>query len=97
MNKSWQTSLFILIKKVITKVRKIAALILPRIGRQPVSSPPPMQAAPLPSKEEERLEALHRYDILHTEAEAAFDDLTALASYICGPPIALVSWIESNR
>ncbi|WP_370589525.1 adenylate/guanylate cyclase domain-containing protein [Tychonema sp. LEGE 07203] len=56
-----------------------------------------MQAAPLPSNEEERLKALHRYNVLDTDADEAFDDLTALASYICGTPIALVSLVDANR
>ena len=43
------------------------------------------------SNETSRLDALRRYQILDTEPEPAFDDLTLLASQICGTPIALIT------
>jgi anti-sigma regulatory factor (Ser/Thr protein kinase) len=49
------------------------------------------------SDETARLAALRRYRILDTEPEAAFDDLTLLASQICETPIALITLIDSDR
>jgi anti-sigma regulatory factor (Ser/Thr protein kinase) len=44
-----------------------------------------------------RLAALRRYRILDSDPEPAFDDLTLLASHICGTPIALISLVDENR
>jgi anti-sigma regulatory factor (Ser/Thr protein kinase) len=44
-----------------------------------------------------RLAALRRYRILDTEPEQAFDDLTLLASQICGTPIAALTLIDEDR
>ncbi len=56
-----------------------------------------MQYPPSPENEQNRLNALLKYNILDTESEQAFDDLTALAAYICGTPIALVSLVDDSR
>ncbi|AGH43047.1 GAF domain-containing hybrid sensor histidine kinase/response regulator [Paraglaciecola psychrophila] len=44
-----------------------------------------------------RLKALYDYDVLDTEAEKIFDDLTQLAAQICNTPITLISLIDSDR
>src|SRR3954453_17612103 len=44
-----------------------------------------------------RLAALRRYRILDTEPEQAFDDLTLLASQICGTPIAVITLLDEDR
>jgi PAS domain S-box-containing protein len=56
-----------------------------------------MQTAPLPPRERERLEALDAYAVLDTAPEAAFDDITRLASLICETPVALVSLVAGDR
>lgn len=55
------------------------------------------QAAPIPTYEDQRLEALKRYDLLDTESENEFDDITKLASSVFAAPIVLVSLIDSCR
>lgn len=53
--------------------------------------------APLPDNEAARLETLRQYEILDTEPEESFNDLTRLAAYICNTPVALISLVDSNR
>jgi anti-sigma regulatory factor (Ser/Thr protein kinase) len=49
------------------------------------------------TNEEGRLRALRQYKILDTKPEQAFDDLTLIASQICGVPIALISLVDEDR
>jgi GAF domain-containing protein len=50
-----------------------------------------------PRNEEARIAALEKYAILDSDPEAAFDDLTLLASFVCKTPIALISLIDEER
>ncbi len=45
----------------------------------------------------QRLAALRDFDILDTQPEAAFDEITQLASEFCGAPVAIVSFLEADR
>jgi GAF domain-containing protein len=53
--------------------------------------------APTLDNEAQRLAALREYHILDTAAEAAYDDITALAAYLCNVPIAMISLVDESR
>jgi len=53
--------------------------------------------APLPGDDAERFAALERLEILDTDSEQEFDDLTLLASQLCGTPFALLSFVDRDR
>ena len=53
--------------------------------------------APTPNNEAERLAALKEYHILDTGTEQSYDDITALAAYICKVPIAMISLVDEVR
>jgi len=53
--------------------------------------------SPVPPEEAGRIAALHRYRILDTEAEPAFDRIVALAALLLDVPIALISLVDSHR
>lgn len=56
-----------------------------------------MKLAPIPQNEHERLMDLYSYHILDTLPEKDFDDITAIASEICGTPISTISIIDKDR
>ena len=48
-------------------------------------------------QEEERIKLLESYSILDTLPESDYDDLTLIASQICGTPIALITFLDEER
>ena len=56
-----------------------------------------MPSAPHGPHEADRLQSLRRMGVLDSAREPGFDDLTVLASRLCGTPIALVTLIDTDR
>lgn len=52
---------------------------------------------PIPLNEPSRLLALQSYDIMDSGQELRYDDITLLASRICGTPMALISLVGEDR
>ncbi len=58
---------------------------------------PKLPTSLFPANEPERLEALHRYHILDTPAEVAFDRVTSLAARLFQMPTVLISLVDESR
>ena len=56
-----------------------------------------MISTTIPINENFRLEALRSLNILDTEPEKEFDEITALANFICDTEIALISLVDADR
>ena len=56
-----------------------------------------MPEAQLPQDEALRLQTLRAYSLLDTLPEREFDDITALAAFLCDTPIAIISLVDKNR
>jgi GAF domain-containing protein len=50
-----------------------------------------------PANENQRLAALREYQILDSAAENTYDEITRLAAYICGVPMATISFVDASR
>ena len=60
-------------------------------------SKPTRFKVPIPKDEPQRLASLFHYRILDTPPEEDFDNITAVAAQICDTPIALISFVDSER
>jgi len=58
---------------------------------------PPVYAASIPVNETERLDSLNKLNLLDSEPDPRFDDITELVSHVFDVPIVLVSLVDENR
>lgn len=56
-----------------------------------------MQIPSIPVNEKERLESLHKLNILDTQREKEYDNLTRLAAFICNTPVALITLVDKDK
>lgn len=56
-----------------------------------------MKKAPIPFNEAKRIKALLDCDILDSEAESSFDQITQLAAQLFDVPVCLISLVDSER
>src|SRR5690554_812058 len=56
-----------------------------------------MKSPEIPKNEKERLKELDRLQLMDTDREQDFDDLTELAATICSVPVSLIGLIDQNR
>lgn len=56
-----------------------------------------MTVGHVPSSERDRLAAVHRYDVLDSPPDGAFDRITGLAARLLRTPIAIVSIVDEDR
>lgn len=73
--------------------------VSPDLDLTPEPPSPASGAVPAdyPDCEDERVQKLLTYRILDTDAEAIYDDLTAIAAHICGTETAVISFIDVAR
>lgn len=57
----------------------------------------PLPPIPIPLNETQRLLALQSYEILDSDGELRYDDITLLASRICHTPMAVISLVDEHR
>ncbi len=65
--------------------------------RMPLEFREVIMPAALPDNEAARIEALHAYQILDSLPESQYQDIVALASTICGTPMAVISLVDQDR